>query len=127
MRLRTNYGSILDDIKQWSQEAEQYKQPAANAMATILNPKSGIEWIKIQTAYGPDILITEPLAPGAGEPNPIVKLLKPKVLVKLRPLPDPVAIAPEGEPGPTQWPLVSGVAVFVGGISLALILRGLLR
>ena len=126
MRVRT-YGSILEDIQALMAEAKKYAPEAKSAIDTIKNPQTGIEWIKIQTAYGPDILIKEPLVPGAGEPDPIVKLLKPKVTIKLRPVAEPLYIAPEGEPGETKWPTVSAAAVFGGALLGIFVLRGILR
>jgi len=127
MRVRSSYGSVLDDINQWTADAAKWQGPASSALATITDPKSGIEWIKVQTAYGPDILITEPLVPGGGPSDPIARFLKPKVTVKLRPLPNPLVLAPEGEPGDTKWPLVSAAGIFGGALGLILILRGILK
>lgn len=126
MRTRT-YGSVLDDIQALMADAKKWAPEAQSAINTIKDPKSGIEWIKIQTAYGPDIVIKEPLVPGAGEPDPIVRLLKPKVTVKLRPIAEPLALAPEGEPGETRWPLVSAGAIFGGALIGIFVLRGILR
>jgi len=85
-----------------------------------------ISKVDVDTAYGPSISIDDPFEPGP--PNPYLQRLKPRVVLHLRGgEAQPVVIAPYGEPGPTQWPLIRSALIVsgfaVGGLALWKLLR----
>lgn len=93
--------------------------------------KGRVEWMKVESAYGPTIFIPKPLGegkksggapapapagPGApGEPAPppsmpsLSKILRPKLTIRVSGIDDTIVFAPYGEPGETQWPIVAGI------------------
>lgn len=92
----------------------------------ILN--SQVKSIKIQTAYGPDIVIPEPFKP-APPPPPGTKsaaaYLKPRIEIQLGGA-SPITWAPYGDPRPSKWPWVKTAlvgGVILGGLALVARLR----
>jgi hypothetical protein len=82
-------------------------------MASLL--ADSIKRITIRTAYGPDIVIDKPFAPSP--PSPLLKVLKPEILLDT----DfgPLQMAPFGRPGPTKWPFVVGTFIALAGFTAA--------
>lgn len=99
----------------------------ASAFDVVGNPATAIEWIQIESKYSPLIRIDQPLVerpvePGAFDP---ASYAKPKITVKFKPIAEPMVIMPYGEPGPTQWPLVSMFGIFSLGLGVVLLYRGI--
>lgn len=72
-------------------------------MASALD--SLVKQIRIDTEYGPPIIIDRPFSPDAAAgPSPL-KWLKPKITITSNlDAVNPIVSAPWGEPGPTRWP-----------------------
>ena len=86
--------------------------------------RSQVRRIKVETAYGPPIVLDEPFTPSA--PSWLMKTLRPKITLHLRDVSDPIVIAPHGAPGATAWPWVSVVGLATLGLAaygLATLLR----
>lgn len=83
-----------------------------------------ITGIRIESAWLPSIVITEPFAatPGAAAPNPVLSILKPRVTLEVRGgSMKPVVTAPYGDPGVTRWPLLR-TGLLVAGVGALLLL-----
>lgn len=80
-----------------------------------------VKAITVQTNYLPDMVITDPFAPGAPVPNPMLQALQPKITVSLdiSGIQKDVVVTPYGEPGPTKWPLIktAGLVLLIGFLS----------
>lgn len=112
---RRAYGGIVEDV---------------NAIIGIASDPAGIvDSITLDTVYGPQILISEPLktdASGNVQGDPVTRVLKPKVTINLKAGP-PIVYAPAGEPGETKWPYVKWGMIGAGALIGFLILRGMTR
>ena len=79
-----------------------------------------VKSIKIQTAYGPDIVIPRPFEP-APPPPPGAKsaadYLRPRIEIQLGGG-KPITWAPYGDPRPSKWPLIKAGLVGVGMLIL---------
>lgn len=83
-----------------------------------------ISAVRIDTEYGPPILLDHPFAK-TQKPNPLLSALKPQLTIYptdtgLK----PVILAPYGRPGVTKWPQIEAGAVLVGALALGLIVAG---
>lgn len=74
--------------------------------------------IKVQTAYGPDIVLDKPFAPSPPTNNPLLPRLKPRIEIGIKGA-DPIVIQPYGKPPPTKWPTIVAVG---GAAAVALLL-----
>ena len=68
-----------------------------------------VDSIRIDTAYGPPIVMDHPFEPGS-QPSEIGLILKPKITISAAG--NEVTFTPYGEPGETKWPYVQAAAVF---------------
>lgn len=85
--------------------------------------------IRIDTAYGPPIVLDRPFAPvpATAGPSPL-KWLKPQItIVPAIAGMKPIVSAPWGAPGPTRWPQVQAAVVGVGALALGLLVYGAIR
>lgn len=99
--------------------------------AVIKDPRSSIESIVIQTAFGPDVVIDYPFVekdPNAPETfgDKIARRLKPKVTVNVKGY-GPLEMAPYGDPGPTKWPTIKWIGAGAAALGVFLVGRSLLR
>jgi hypothetical protein len=74
-----------------------------------------IDGVRIDSAYLPAVVLSDPFAPGP--PNPIMAVLRPQVTIYPAGAFSPVVVAPYGEPGPSRWPMVRA-GLIVGGVAL---------
>ena len=77
--------------------------------------RTAIEKVEVDTAYGPQIAIADPFAPGP--PNPYLQKLKPRIRIYASGSPTPVVMEPYGAPGPSAWPLIRD-SLIVGSVVL---------
>lgn len=88
-----------------------------------------VRQIRIDTAYGPPIVLDQPFSPAAQAGGPsALKWLKPRITI----VPnidgmDPIVSEPWGAPGPTRWPQVQLAMVLGGALSLGLMGYGIYR
>lgn len=84
--------------------------------------------IRIDTEYGPPIIINHPFEPdAAASPSPL-KWLKPKITITPKySIINPIRSAPWGNPGPTKWPQVQIGLVVAGALGLGLLGYGIYR
>lgn len=93
----------------------------AKAMTGIEN---SLQSVSIETAYGPLILIKDPLKPAP--PNPLMQKLKPKVTLNIKGQ-APVVLEPYGDPGVSKWPMVKLIGMAAAGVVIASIGYGIYR
>lgn len=93
------------------------------------NLDSLIAQIRIESEYGPTVVLDRPFAPDASTTAPAaLKWLKPRITI----VPavhgiNPIVSQPWGAPGPTKWPQVQLGLVAAGAIGLGLLGYGILR
>jgi len=75
-----------------------------------------IDQIKIESAYGPTIVLDHPFQ-GPSVVSPLLSRLKPKVTLKVGGF-TPIVMAPYGDPPPTKWPTLVKAAGVMGGLVL---------
>ncbi len=88
-----------------------------------------VQKITVETAWLPPIEVDDPFGPpsvASAEAKGFVKFLKPKLTITLGGGLAPQVVAPYGDPGPTQWPLVSAAAGTLGVVAAGLLGLGLL-
>jgi hypothetical protein len=77
-----------------------------------------VDSIGIETTIFPEIKIDEPLKSKAEQSFGPMNLIRPKFTVKFPGVPDPMILAPWGEPKINIWPLIIGLALFgVGSLA----------
>jgi len=119
-RWRGQAEGALSEVDRLRAEADRLRALAANYAQ---NPASLLEWVRLETAYGPTIQLASPLVPRPlGPPTPIERymmFLRPRITVKAAGF-SPFVMAPYGEPGPTQWGLLvtAGSAAAAGALAL---------
>lgn len=80
--------------------------------------RAAVSRITISSKFGPTYVLDDPFAPAPpAPPNPYLALMKPMISVDIKDV-GTYDVAPWGKPGPSQWPVVSGVGVAVGGAAL---------
>ncbi len=88
-----------------------------------------ISQIRIDTEYGPPIILDQPFSPSAtaSGASPLA-WLKPRITItpSLRGI-GPITSAPWGDPGPTKWPQVQLGLVVAGALGLSLLGYGIYR
>lgn len=88
-----------------------------------------IAQIRIDTEYGPPIILDDPFGANAAASGPEpLKWLKPRVTIvpRLKGI-NPIVSQPWGAPGPTKWPQVQAVLVVAGALGIGLMGYGILR
>lgn len=80
--------------------------------------------ITIESAYGPTIVLDDPLK--KGPPNPFLEKLQPKITVNVKGA-KPIVLAPYGTPGPTKWPMIKNGTLLGGALLLALLAKAIIR
>lgn len=89
-----------------------------------MNWSNLIAAVRIDTAYGPPIVMDHPFATSQ-KPNPLLAALKPQITIyPAMPGVNPVVLAPYGKPGATAWPQVEAAAVIAGSVVLGLLVVG---
>lgn len=106
----------------WTQYRDQITGQLKVRAATEL--QNAVQSIVIETAYGPPIVIDDPLKPAP--PNPFLQALKPKITLTIKGQ-NPLIITPYGDPGVTRWPIVKVGALVLGGLLVAGIGYGIYR
>ncbi len=88
-----------------------------------------IAQIRIDTEYGPPIVLNDPFSPSAAASGPSpLKWLKPRVTIVPRISGvNPIVSQPWGPPGPSKWPQVQFGLVVVGALGVGLLGYGILR
>jgi len=83
-----------------------------------LDLRNVISRIKIDSAYGPDLVIDQPFSPSA--PNVLLSRLRPRITIDVKGLATPLVVSPWGDPPATIWPQLKAGGIVVGGILVAL-------
>lgn len=77
--------------------------------------------IVIDSEYGPQIIIDQPMAAGgSGTPSWVMDLLKPQITV-ITPFGNKV-IAPWGTPGPTRWPEIKIALLVIAAVAAGVVI-----
>lgn len=88
-----------------------------------------IAQIRIDTEYGPPIVLDDPFGANAAASGPSpLKWLKPRVTI----VPavqgiNPIVSQPWGPPGPTKWPQVQAGLVIAGALGLGFLAYGIYK
>lgn len=109
-------------MSEWTQIRDKITGQLQTRAVTAL--ENAIQSITVETAYGPPIVIDNPLQPSP--PSSLLQALKPKVTIQLKNQ-SPTVITPYGDPGPTKWPMVKLGAYIVGGFLVAGVVYGIYR
>lgn len=83
-----------------------------------------IDYVKVSTAYGPDIVLNKPLQPApASSKGSLMATLQPRVEIGVGGS-SPIILQPYGKPPPTRWPILITSVGILGGALLALAVVG---
>lgn len=105
---------------------------AAKAIDVTSLANEAITYLKISSAYGPDLVIDRPLQPVPPEQRlttrteKFFRMMKPRFELGIAGS-KPIILQPYGTPPPTQWGTVMVVSGLVGGLLVAFGLYGFFR
>lgn len=92
-----------------------------------------ITYLKISSAYGPDLVIDRPLEPVPPDKRlttrteKFFRMMKPRFEIGIGGSSNPIVIQPYGKPPPTQWGTVMVLAGLVSGLLVAFASYGMFR
>ena len=112
----TSQASYLQsEVNRLKAAAADVTRNAGSLLGLAGDPSRLVEYIEIESAYGPTIRIDGPLAPSSGGMGPsILKELQPRILIKIQGM-EPWVVEPYGRPPATRWPWVAfGLGAVVG-------------
>jgi hypothetical protein len=98
-------------------------QDVLNAAQALADPTSGVQSIRVDTAWLPPITSEAPLA---GPPSPILTWLKPQITVTYS-TGKSFTAAPYGPPGESRWPLLAAGLMVAGALGALWAIRKLSR
>ncbi len=105
-KLRTQAANLQNEVTRLRAEAAAVARQAGSLVGFTGDPSSLVEYIEIESAYGPKIHLDGPLAPHQPAPGPsLLEQIKPRMTIKIKGM-APWVVEPYGKPGITKWPWV---------------------
>ncbi len=107
---------LQSEVDRLKREAATVTSQASSLLGLAGDPSKLVEYVEIESNYGPRLRINGPLAPSnpSDTSTRLLQELQPRMTIKIQGM-APWVVEPYGRPGETKWPWVAfGLGAVVG-------------